>query len=92
MQGSDCFVPRAIGYDTINGWLAIQKKYTNRQSLLDLEFQRAPVRSADGARLDNCTLSSPAHQLQLAKMIGYSERGQEYLIYLIGHLHASAVP
>ena len=67
MQGGDCFVPRAIGYDTINGWLAIQKKYTNRQSLLDLESQRAPVRSVDGARLDNYTPGFPAHQLRLAK-------------------------
>ena len=89
MQGGDCFVPRAIGYDTINGWLAIQKKYTNRQSLLDLEFQRAPVRSVDDARLDNYTPGSPVHQLRLAKTIGSSERGQEYLI---GDLLASAVP
>jgi hypothetical protein len=89
MQGGDCFVPRAIGYDTINGWLAIQKKDTNRQSLLDLESQRAPVRSVDDARLDNYTLGSPAHQLRLAKKIGYSERGQ---VYLIVHLPASAVP
>jgi hypothetical protein len=89
MQGGDCFVPRAIGYDTINGWLALQKKYTNRQSLLDLESQRAPVRSVDDARLDNYTPGSPAHQLPLAKIIECSERGQEYLI---GHLPASAVP
>ncbi len=89
MQGGDCFVPWAIGYDTINSWLAIQKKYTNRQSLLDLEFQREPVRSVDDARLDNYTPGSPAHQLRLAKIIGYSERGHEYLI---GHLPASAVP
>jgi hypothetical protein len=89
MQGGDCFVPRAIGYDTINGWSAIQKKYTNKQSLLDLESQRAPVRSVDGARLDNYTPGSLAHQLRLAKMIRCSARGQEYLI---GHLPASAVP
>jgi hypothetical protein len=89
MQGGDCFVPRAIGYDTINGWLAIQKKCTNRQSLLDLESQRAPVRSVDDARLDSYTPGSPAHQLRLAKMIRCSERGQEYLI---DHLPASAVP
>jgi hypothetical protein len=89
MQGGDCFVPRAIGYDTINGWLSIQKKYTNRQSLLDLESQRAPVRSVDDAMLDNYTPGFPAHQLRLAKMIGCSEGGQEYLT---GHLPASAVP
>ena len=89
MQGGDCFVPRTIGYDTINGWLAIQKKNTNRQSPLDLGSQRALVRSVDGAMLDNYTPSSPAHQLRLAKMIGCSEWGQGYLI---GHLPASAVP
>jgi hypothetical protein len=89
MQGGDCFVPRAIGYGTINGWSAIQKRYTNRRSPLDLGSQRAPVRFVDDAMLDNYTLGSPAHQLRLAKMIGCSERRQEYLI---GHLPASAVP
>ena len=78
MQSGDCFVPRAICYSSINGWLAIQKEYTNRQSLLDLESQKAPVRSVDDARLDNYTPGSPAHQLRLAGMIGCSERGRVY--------------
>jgi hypothetical protein len=66
MQGGDCLVPRANGYGTISGWLVIQKENTNRQSLPDLESQRAPVRCVDDARLDNYTPSSPAHQLRLA--------------------------
>jgi hypothetical protein len=90
MQGGDCLVPRAIGCDTVNGCLAIQKEeYTNRQSLLDLEFQRAPVRCVDGAGLDNCTPGFPAHRLRLAKRTGCSAWDRRTLI---GHLPASAVP
>lgn len=74
MQGGDCLVPRAIGYDTINGWLAVQKKYTNKQSLLDPEFQKAPVRCVDGARLGNYTPSFPAHRLRLAKKMDARNR------------------
>jgi hypothetical protein len=66
-----------------------QKEYTNRQFLLDLEFRRALVRCVDGARLDSYTPSSPARQLQLAKMVGCSARDGRSLI---GHLPASAVP
>jgi hypothetical protein len=76
MQGGDCLVPRAVGYDTISGWSAVQKEYTNWQSLLDLESQRAPVRCVDDARLDNYTPSSPAHRLRLAKKDWMLSTGQ----------------
>ena len=89
MQGGDCLVPRAIGYDTINGWSAIQKECTNRQALLDLEFQRAPVRCVDDARLDSYIPNSPVHRLRLAKRVGCSAQDR---YNLTGHSLASAVP
>lgn len=90
MQGSDWLVPRAIGYNTIKGWLARLKESTNKRSLLGPESQRVLVRYVDGARLDNCTLSSPAHRLRLAIWFRCSAR--EKKTYLNRHLPASAVP
>lgn len=90
MQGGDCLVPRTIGYDTINGWLAVQKKSTQTGNLCLISSFREHLFVALMTPGLIIILQAPRLiSFGLLKKIGCSERDRHTLI---GHSPASEVP